>query len=466
MRAGAFFGSILPPFSANLPFGVAFFSLLWYNWEDLLSCQQTLERLRKGGITLKSDLKEVKAKEKGTAKSKGWLRPRHRVVRHLAYAILYPYSRLVYRIRIEKCKDKRQFLILYNHQTPFDQFFVGMALPHTVVYYMASEDIFSNGLVSSLIRYLVAPIPIKKQSTDVRAILTCMRVAKEGGTIAIAPEGNRTYSGRTESMNAAILPLVRKLNLPLALYRLEGGYGTHPRWSDCVRPGGVRGYIARIVEPEELAAMSDDELLAAIRETLSVNEANSEGYYPSKKSAEYLERLVYICPDCGLSRFESRGQEIKCLSCGRRVRYTENKEFVGVDRPFPYRYVADWYDAQEQFINAFDPREHTEAPLYTDRVCLFSVVPYEKKKRMMKDASLSLFGDRVVFAREGETLSLSFDEVRAVAVCGKNKINLYHGDKLYQIKGDKRFNAVKYAHIYYRYRHLAKGEQDEQFLGF
>ncbi len=417
-------------------------------------------------MAMKRALEEKKRSKEKQKKQSAWLRPRHRLVRHLAYAVLYPYSRLVYRIKIDKCKDKRQFLILYNHQTPFDQFFVGMALPHTVVYYMASEDIFSNGFVSSLIRYLVAPIPIKKQSTDVRAILNCMRVAKEGGTIAIAPEGNRTYSGRTESMNAAILPLVRKLSLPLALYRIEGGYGTHPRWSDCVRPGGVHGYIARIVEPEEIAAMSDDSLLSVIRDTLSVSEANSEGRYPSKRSAEYLERLVYICPDCGLSRFESRGREVTCLSCGRRVRYTEKKELEGVDGPFPYRYVADWYDAQERFIRNFDPREHRDTPLYTDTASLFSVVPYRKKERLYKDASLSLFGDRVVFALRGEMLTLPFDEVRAVAVCGKNKLNIYHGDKLYQVKGGHRFNAVKYAHLYYRYRHLLKGEHDEQFLGF
>ena len=414
---------------------------------------------------MKDALTEARA-EKQAKKQTSWMRPRHRLVRHLAYAVLYPFSRLLYRIKIDKCADKRQFLILYNHQTPFDQFFVGMALPHTVVYYMASEDIFSNGLVSSLIRYLVAPIPIKKQSTDVRAILNCMRVAKEGGTIAIAPEGNRTYSGRTETMNEAILPLVRKLGLPLMLYRLEGGYGTHPRWSDCVRRGGVHGYAARIIEPEEAKEMSDEALLGAIRDTLYVNEANSEGHYPSKRSAEYLERLVYVCPACGLSTFESRGQEVRCLGCGLRARYTAKKEFAPVDGPFPYRYVAEWYDAQEAFINNFDGREHTEAPLYTERADLFSVVPYEKKKRLCRGAALSLYGDRICFDFGSEGLDLSFDEIRAVAVCGKNKLNVYHADKLYQVKGDKRFNAVKYAHLYYRYRHLAKGEGHEQFLGF
>ena len=51
-----------------------------------------------------------------------------------------------------------------NHQTAFDQFFIGMTFKGAV-YYVASEDLFSNGWVSSLLRWLVAPIPIKKQTT-------------------------------------------------------------------------------------------------------------------------------------------------------------------------------------------------------------------------------------------------------------------------------------------------------------
>ena len=95
-------------------------------------------------------------------KTKGWLRFRHRIVRNLAYLVLYPYSRIRYGIRIEKCPDSkgRQFLILLNHQTPFDQFFTGMAFKGAV-YYLATEDIFSMGWVSGLIRWLINPIPIK-----------------------------------------------------------------------------------------------------------------------------------------------------------------------------------------------------------------------------------------------------------------------------------------------------------------
>ena len=62
-------------------------------------------------------------------------------------------------------------------------------------------------------------------------------------------------------------------------------------------------------------------------------------------------------------------------------------------------------------------------------------------------------------------MQLHFDSVSAVVVLGKNKLNIYYGEHLYQIKSDKRFNALKYVHMYYRYKNIKKGEESEQFLG-
>ena len=222
---------------------------------------------------------------------KPWMRFRHRVVRAVLGGTLGVYCRLKYGIRVEKFKKqgKRPYLILFNHQTAFDQFFVGLAF-RGPVYYLASEDLFSNGFVSSLIRWLVAPIPIKKQTTDLKAIKTCIRVAREGATIALAPEGNRTYSGKTEYMNDSIVTLARKIHLPIALYRLEGGYGVHPRWSDTVRRGKMRGYVSRVVEPEDYDAMSNEKLMAIIEAGYlpHLHLPYSITIYPRKRLSGYL----------------------------------------------------------------------------------------------------------------------------------------------------------------------------------
>lgn len=91
-------------------------------------------------------------------KKKKWRKFRHRVVKALAYAFFYPYSVMRYGIHVESMKrpGKQPYLLLSNHQTAFDQFFVGM-IYRGPVYYVASEDLFSNGFVSGLLRMRSRP---------------------------------------------------------------------------------------------------------------------------------------------------------------------------------------------------------------------------------------------------------------------------------------------------------------------
>ena len=230
---------------------------------------------------------------KEITKQKTWAKPQHRIVTEIVRAVLAPYCRLKYGLRAERFREQgnRAYLILYNHQTPFDQFFVAMSFKG-VIYYMATEDIFSLGWISDVLRWLVAPIPIRKQTTDISAVKTCIKVAREGCSLAIAPEGNRTYSGKTEYMNPAIAGLARKMGLPIALYRIEGGYGTEPRWSDKVRKGKMRSFVSRVIEPEEYASLTNEELMVLIEEGLRVNEGTLDRRYLSGKRAEYLERFT------------------------------------------------------------------------------------------------------------------------------------------------------------------------------
>ena len=396
-----------------------------------------------------------------------WLKFRHRLVRMIALPFLNSYTRLRYHIKVQRFKEqgKRAYFIMMNHQTAFDQFFVEMAFKGPV-YYVASEDLFSKGWVSSIIRYLVAPIPIKKQVTDVNAVMNCIRVAREGGTIAIAPEGNRTYSGKTEYMNPAIAPLAKKLKLPIALFRIEGGYGIHPRWSDTVRKGNMRAYVSRVIEPEEYASMTNEELLAEIEQGLFVDEGVADSIFQSAKRAEYLERAMYVCPFCGLSTFESHGNEITCLKCNRTITYGEDKALTGVGFDFPFSFTTGWYDYQKDYINHLDVTQYTQKPLYRDRSSLSEVIVYKNKVTLREDAEIALYGDRVVIDEGTENqLLLPFADIMAMSVLGRNKLNIYYGDHVYQLKSHKRFNALKYVNIYFRCKNIQKASENSMFLG-
>lgn len=395
-------------------------------------------------------------------KTSKWMKFRHKVVVEILRYTLGIYARLKYHIRIEPFREegKRPYLIVMNHQTAFDQFFVGMTF-HQPVYYLASEDIFSLGWVSRLIRFLVAPIPIRKQTTDLQAVKNCIRVAREGGTICIAPEGHRTFHGKTVYIKPAIASLAKKLGLPIAVFRLEGGYGVQPRWSDVVRKGQMRGYVKRVIEPEEYAAMSADQLNSLIIEELYVDEARVTGQFRHKKNAEFLERVSYICPWCGLSEFESHGHIIGCKKCGRQIRHLPTKELQGVNCDFPHRFVADWYQWQQDYINSTDTTVLTQAPLYTETVRLSLVIPCRHKKLLKKDARLCLYGDRITI----DGTDYPFQALGAITLLGKNKLNVYYGSDIFQIKGSKRFNALKYVHFYHRSENIRTGAQHDKFLG-
>lgn len=405
--------------------------------------------------------------KKPVKKKEAWIKPRHRVIRTLLFPFFYLYCKWRYGLTVERLPkaQRRQCLILYNHQTPFDQFFVALTM-RDPVYYLATEDIFSNGWISRLLRYAVAPIPIKKSTTDVRAVMNCIKVAREGGTIAIAPEGNRTYSGKTEYISPSIATLARKLKLPIAFLRLEGGYGVQPRWSDVIRRGTMRAYISRTMEPEEYAGLDNDQLCELICRELYVNEAAADRSFFHQKSAEYLERAIYVCPQCGLSSFESHGDEFGCLHCGCKVRYLPTKELQGVGFESPFRFVNDWYEYQADFINRLDPALYMAEPVYRDTVDIYKVIVYQHKEPFRKGVEMCLYGDRIVLdAGSSAEIVLPFSEISAAAVLGRNKLNLYHGDDIYQIRGGKRYNALKYVNFCYHYKNVTGETKDGKFLG-
>lgn len=395
-------------------------------------------------------------------KETSWLKFRHKVVIKLLAPPFGLYIRWKYGIKIEPFRQqgKRPYLIVMNHQTAYDQFFVALTF-HRPVYYLASEDLFSMGWVSKLIRWLVAPIPIKKQTTDLQAVKTCIKVARQGGTICLAPEGNRTFHGKNVYMNPSIASLAQKLGLPLAIFRIEGGYGVHPRWSDVVRKGKMRSYVSRVIEPEEYKAMSRSELFDLIRKELYVDEAANTGSFRHPKNAEFLERAMYVCPWCGLTSFESTGDIIRCTKCDRKLRHLPTKELEGIGFDFPHRFVAGWYEWQQDFINQTDLLALTDAPVYEETARLSLVHPYQHKDVLNPQATVRLYGDKITI----DERVLPFAETHAVVVLGKNKLNLYFGDELLQLKGSARFNALKYVHFYHRYKNLTTGDRNDKFLG-
>lgn len=393
---------------------------------------------------------------------KKWIRIQHRTLIPFLRELVRPVFCSLYHVKVERFsrENGRQYLVLANHQTGFDQFFPSFAFRQHL-YYVASEDIFSMGWLSKLIVWLAAPIPIKKQVTDIRAVKNCIKVAREGGSIAIFPEGNRTFSGETSYINPAIGGLARKLGLPIAFFKIEGGYGIQPRWSNVRRKGKMRAYVSCVLEPEEYKDFTNEQLYQRICRELYQNETELEGKYFHKKNAEYVERALYVCPHCGITHFESHGDQVTCTSCGRSAKYLPDKKFEG---EYPFENVLEWYRFQQDYVNKLNLLEMTEIPIIQDTCDLYNVELYQGKTLAGKGVKMALYGDRIEMTGSVEKC-FRFDETETITILGKNKLNIYHKNVVYQIQSDKRFNALKYINLFHRYKNITSEGKNGNFLG-
>lgn len=404
-------------------------------------------------------------------RDKMWVKLRHKIV----FALLRPFFAVFlfikygYRFTKWKCSLKKPYLILSNHITTLDPFMVALSF-NIPLYYIAGDDLFSFKFFSPIIKYLVAPIPKTKSASDFQTIRDCYKIAAQGGSICVFPEGNRVYNGVTTHIPFSIVKLVRMLKLPLLLYKIEGGFGVQPRWAKDIRRGKMFGGVYRALSYDEYKLMSDDSLYSYIKDNLYSNAFNeaqiSKNLYKSKYRAEYLERFLYACPQClSFSTLKSNGTQILCNKCGLDVVYGENLLLKTIKGKCEFENLKEWDDFQKDLIRIYNlDNFNTEHPIFIENEVLLKQTIRAKRKIVIGSGKLILFKDRLEIEINSNKHIFYINDITSVAIFGKNRIQFYHKDNIFQILGSVRFNALKYLNMYHHIKNKIEGTSDE-FLG-
>lgn len=393
-------------------------------------------------------------KDSTKKKQKHWVKKRHAAVFAFLRFAMAPFLWLRYHYRAEKAPIRKgPCIVLSNHQATMDPFFISKAFPFQLYFY-ASDDLF-NLKVSPLIRYLAAPIPKSKSVADLKAVMISLRVLREGGAIGITPEGNRTLSGRQWEMGDSVAKLVKTAKVPLVLFNLCGGYGTDPRWGVKIRRGTkFVGRVRRILTPEEYAGMSDEELFGIIKNELDVDDTLSGERYISRRRAEYIERALYMCPVCGsIGTIHSHGTGFCCTSCKTEAEYTED---LKISPPVGgYSRIYEWYEWERQEI----VRRILGGEKISDGDILFRESVKLQKKIKLPGNTVTLDKDSLMISGGGAETRYPLAEIDAITAVGKKKFNFYYKGKILQVKGGKRFCAIKYVHAFDGIRAARKEEK-------
>ena len=393
-------------------------------------------------------------KDSTKKKQKHWVKKRHAAVFAFLRFAMAPFLWLRYHYRAEKAPIRKgPCIVLSNHQATMDPFFISKAFPFQLYFY-ASDDLF-NLKVSPLIRYLAAPIPKSKSVADLKAVMISLRVLREGGAIGITPEGNRTLSGRQWEMGDSVAKLVKTAKVPLVLFNLCGGYGTDPRWGVKIRRGTkFVGRVRRILTAEEYAGMSDEELFGIIKNELDVDDTLSGKRYKSRRRAEYIERALYMCPVCGsIGTIHSHGTGFCCTSCKTEAEYTED---LKISPPVGgYSRIYEWYEWERQEI----VRRILGGEKISDGDILFRESVKLQKKIKLPGNTVTLDKDSLMISGGGAETRYPLAEIDAITAVGKKKFNFYYKGKILQVKGGKRFCAIKYVHAFDGIRAARKEEK-------
>ena len=337
-----------------------------------------------------------------------------------------------------KMKKGESYIVLSNHQTGLDGVLLPLAFQRHL-YGLMTDSFLSKGWVAKMFKHQLGMIGKKKGAVDLKANMDMLRCVREGGSLLIFPEGNRNYAEFQFTFTDAFAKFIRFFKKPIVLFNFHGGTGVDPRWAKSRRKGNFYGEIKRILQPEEFQNWSDEELYNVIKENLKVYDSDSGELYKSKERAEYLERMLFVCPKCGkVETLHSEGNYLYCSNCGLKVEYTEDMHLKSDDPEFRFTRLIDWYNYQIRWINAFEVKGDEEI-LHDKEASLFISHP-GKKRELVAKGPVVLTGKTIKFA--GKTIDISEIEI-ASPINGTN-FNFSTKDEDYLVIGSERFNPLKY----------------------
>lgn len=219
--------------------------------------------------------------------------------------ILTPYFFNYFSLRGEGEIPSPPFLLIANHLSALDPFFIDALLPYPVVW-VANRLIFQHPVLGPLIRAMDA-IPKRKVLPDYCAARNIIRVIEKGGVVGLFPEGGIPWNGVSQSVAPGTDKLLARIRVPVVFARIQGAWLRKPLWADHARYGPVS---------IRFTVLSDDPL-AFFQHSEWEWQRKTWTPFLGERRAEGIERVVFFCPLCHAFRsIQGMGNRVICFSCG------------------------------------------------------------------------------------------------------------------------------------------------------
>ena len=130
------------------------------------------------------------------------------------------------------------FLLISNHQSVLDPFFIQTWIPRPC-HPMAKSTQFASPLFSAVMKRCYA-FPVRRFQVDPQAVRITLRRLADGHPVHIYIEGERTWDGSLRPPRPGTVRLALKAGVPILPCAIQGAYDVWPRWDRRIRRGRVR----------------------------------------------------------------------------------------------------------------------------------------------------------------------------------------------------------------------------------
>jgi 1-acyl-sn-glycerol-3-phosphate acyltransferase len=163
-------------------------------------------------------------------------------------------------------------LIVANHQSWFDPFLVGIALPRKIRI-MARRTLFTNSPALGTFLTTLDIIPVNQEGFAREGLRLTRERLDAGEAVLMFPEGQRSWDGKIGDLRPGVSLLIRQTKAPVLPVGIAGAWDAWPRWrllptmSPLILPPNkatIAVSVGRPLDGERLAKMEREEMLAEL----------------------------------------------------------------------------------------------------------------------------------------------------------------------------------------------------------
>ena len=352
-------------------------------------------------------------------------------------------------IHLDYHKPKAKgFILIANHSDALDPGIQMVAL-NKYIRYVASDHTtrMKMGWVFKYIGGVIVKYRDRPSSVLTEEII---RTVRAGIPVGLHAEGAITVNGQTGFISEHTGKLVKDSGVALITYRFVGGYLRKPRWASTKRTGPIIGHFVNEYSPEELSKLSVEEITEIIRRDTYVNayeEQRKNPYdYDGENLAECVERILYVCPECGkVGTLHSKGNFLNC-DCGYKVEMKKDGFFHDCGKGLTHDNVLDWDLWQRDIWKEKLLSAENGSLIFSEGGQLVKKVDVDSEEILSEDATINLYSDKLVIELgEGkDAIIMEMSKIKQLSLAGKDSI-LIVDDKLFlDIGSETPRSSTKY----------------------